>query len=111
MSAIAVPKGRTFEIHLSRNPIPSRILGANFSTRALLVFACLAPEMCRLYSRCQPGLRDSNAALKTVSLSRRCCSSSARAAAESFNNAPLKNLRARKPFISRKMTMFLSALE
>ena len=51
----------------SRRPWPARILGVYLSMRASRVLACLAPEMCRLYSRRRPGVSASNAALSAGS--------------------------------------------
>src|SRR5580693_7553721 len=60
----------------SLNPRPLRIIGAHFSARAALVFACFAHETWKMYDFLRPGVSVANAELRTALSSNIFCNSS-----------------------------------
>src|SRR5262245_11184060 len=68
----------------SLNPRPLRIRGTHFSARAARVFACFAPETCKMYDFRRPGVRASNAAFNFGAAFSLTCSSPGTAYSAAF---------------------------
>jgi hypothetical protein len=72
------------QLGISLSPRPLKIIGTHFSTRADLVFGCLALETWKMYDFLRPGESAPKAALRTALSSSLLCDSSGIGYSEGF---------------------------